>query len=337
MSELLLHHPIDPSLLPSAPAVRTMRAIGTTALIAVTRPERADEALSLLADQLRAIDETCSRFRDDSELRTVERTGGGRPVAVSALLYEALEVACAVAVLTAGMVDPTVGSAVAALGYDRDFDQMSPLQPLLESEPRPAPGWWQIVLDPDLHTVAIPPGVHVDLGSTAKALTSDRAAQRIAAELGCGVLVSLGGDVAVSGTAPSGGWTVGIAPTCSTAADEVDQVVALVGGGLASSGTTARAWKRDGRTVHHIIDPWTGEAASPVWSLVTTSGQTCVEANAWSTAAVVWGEDAVGNLADRRIPARLVRGDGTVVHVGDWPEETPWAADAPAPAVAQGS
>jgi thiamine biosynthesis lipoprotein len=319
----LVEQPIDPRCNPDLLAVRTMRAIGTRAVIAVTRPERADEALTRLGTELRAIDEACSRFRDDSELRTVERTGAGRAVRISPLLFEALEVACAVAVLTAGIVDPTIGSALAALGYDRDFDQIRSLRPLPEFEARPAPGWWQIVLDPDRRTVALPAGIHVDLGCTAKALVSDRAARRIAADLGCGVLVSLGGDVAVSGPAPRGGWPVGIAAHCTTAVDQVDQVVAVFHGGLASSGTTARTWARDGHTVHHIIDPWTGKSAPRVWSLVSTTGPTCVEANAWSTAAVVWGDDAPGNLAAQGINARLVRHDGTVVHVGDWSAATP--------------
>ena len=306
-----------------AVAVRTMDALGTVAVVAVSPADRADEALTLLAGELRAIDEACSRFREDSELRTVERTGGGRPVPISPLLYDALEVGCAVAVQTAGTVDPTVGSALVALGYDRDFTEVRTLESAPEHQPRPMPGWWQIVMDPELRTVAVPVGVHVDLGSTAKAFAADRAARRISAELGCGALVSLGGDVSVCGPAPSGGWPVGIAASCTTPAGAVDQVVSISAGGLASSGTTARTWVRNGRTVHHIIDPATGDAASAVWSLVTTTGHSCVEANAWSTAAVVWGEDAVGHLDAQGVAARLVRADGTIVHVGAWPGEAP--------------
>jgi thiamine biosynthesis lipoprotein len=302
-------------------AVRSLRAIGTTAVVAVTDPARADRALRLLDDELRAVDEACSRFRGDSELRRVEQDGGGRPVAVSALLYELLEVACVVAVQTAGIVDPTIGSALVELGYDRDFELIGADGPGPDPMPRPAPGWWLIALDPEARTVTVPEGVHVDLGSVAKAFAADRAASRLAHALGCGVLVNLGGDVAVAGPAPTGGWAIGIAATCTAPLDGVDQTVSISAGGLATSGTTARSWKRHGRTVHHIIDPWTGDAAPVVWSLVTTTGSTCVEANAWSTAAVVWGEDAVGNLAAQGVDARLVRPDGTVVLVGGWPDD----------------
>ena len=301
-------------------ATLSIRAIGTTASVTVTDPHGIDDALALVADDLCDLDRACSRFRPESELRRLERSGGGRPVPVSPLLFELLEVACAVAVKTAGTVDPTIGSAVIELGYDRDLEELAGGVAVPERKPRPAPGWWQIALDPDAGTVAIPSGVQVDLGATAKAYAADRCAQHVADVLGCGALVNLGGDVAVAGTAPPGGWAIGIAAECTTPVTDVDEVVALFGGGLATSGTTARVWVRNGRLVHHIVDPRTGTPAAPVWSLVSTAAPSCVEANAWSTAAVVWGEDAVGNLDIFGVSARLVDSEGVVVRVGDWPE-----------------
>jgi thiamine biosynthesis lipoprotein len=300
-------------------AARSMRAIGTTAVVAVTEPARADRALTMLDDDLRQLDQACSRFRSESELRRLERVSRGNPVLVSPLLFEALEVACVVAVQTAGIVDPTIGSALVELGYDRDFDELPASGAGSLGRPEPAPGWWQILLDPAAGTACVPVGVRIDLGATAKAFAADRSARRIAVELGCGTLVNLGGDVAVAGEAPPEGWSVGIAPECRAPVPEVDQVVCVDSGGLATSGTTARTWVRGGRRVHHIIDPWTGGPAPAVWSLVSATAPTCVEANAWTTAAVVWGADAVGNLAAFGVPARLVDASGSVVYVGDWP------------------
>jgi FAD:protein FMN transferase len=305
-------------------ASRSARAIGTMVTVAVTDIDSADEASVLLADDLGALDLACSRFRPDSEIRRLEQISTGRPVTVSRLLFDVLEAACVVAVQTAGIVDPTIGSALIELGYDRDFDQIAAGsvigQP--DTRPQPAPGWWQIRLDPESRTVSVPAGVHVDLGASAKAYAADRAAQRIAEAVGCGVLVNLGGDVAVAGLAPPGGWAVGIAIECTTPTTDVDQVVAIVAGGLATSGTTARSWIRNGRRRHHIVDPRTGVPADPVWSLVSTTASSCLEANGWSTAAVVWGEDAVGNLDAFGVPARLVDGAGRVVTVGAWPAAT---------------
>jgi thiamine biosynthesis lipoprotein len=297
-----------------------MQAIGTTATVAVEDADVADVALGLLAVDLADLDAACSRFRPDSELRRVERLGQGRPMPVSPLLFAALAAATEVAARTAGIVDPTIGSALVELGYDRDFADVVPVQDAPAVAPEPAPGWWQVRLDRSARTVRIPSGVHVDLGSTGKAFAADRSCRRIAEALDCGVLVNLGGDVAVAGPAPVDGWGVGIALSSRTAPADADEVVALRSGGLASSGTTARTWSRAGRPVHHIIDPWTGEVAPSTWALVSVLAPTCLEANSWSTASVVWGEDAPGNLAAHGIAARLVAADGSIVRVGDWPD-----------------
>jgi len=299
------------------PAVRSTQAIGTTATVVVDDPDAADAALALLTLDLDALDRACSRFRPDSELRRLEQRGG-RTSRVSPLLFDALQAACDVATRTAGIVDPTIGSALVALGYDRDFTSLGDGADLSDRPPSPAPGWWRITLDPSDRTVSVPDGVHVDLGSTGKAFGADRSAARIADALGCGTLVNLGGDVAVAGPAPLDGWGVGIASHCTDAPSDADEVVALRHGGLATSGTTVRTWVRGGRTVHHIVDPWTGAAAPATWALVTALGTTCVEANGWSTAAVVWGEDAPGNLIAHGVTARLVHADGHYVTVGPW-------------------
>jgi thiamine biosynthesis lipoprotein len=300
-----------------------MQAIGTTATVVVGDAAAGDAAHELLADDLQSLDEACSRFRSDSELRRLE-TRGGRPTRVSALLFDALESACSVAAATAGIVDPTIGSALVDLGYDRDFADLAGLGCGGELPPaRPAPGWWHIGLDRDERTVTVPDGVHVDLGSTGKAFAADRSARHIAAALGCGALVNLGGDVSVAGPAPDGGWGVGIAAHCTTSPIDADEVVALRSGGLATSGTTARTWTRGGRSLHHIVDPWTGEVAPCTWALVSAVATSCVEANGWTTAAVVWGEDAPGNLAGHGVAARLVRPDGSMLLVGEWPGVAP--------------
>jgi len=313
--------------------VRSLQAIGTTATVVVDDPSLGDAALELLTADLRVLDEACSRFRADSELRRLEGRGG-RPTPVSALLFDALESACSVAAATAGIVDPTIASALVGLGYDRDFDGLAAVDRGEEPPPaQPAPGWWHLVLDRDERTVTVPDGVHVDLGSTGKAFGADRSARRIAAALGCGTLVNLGGDVAVAGPGPVGGWGVGIAAHCTTSPTDADEVVALRSGGLATSGTTARTWSRGGRTLHHIIDPWTGDVAPSTWALVSALGASCVEANGWTTAAVVWGEDAPGNLAAHGVTARLVRPDGSIRTVGDWPGLAP-TAEAPSGAEA---
>jgi thiamine biosynthesis lipoprotein len=300
------------------PLVRHLRAIGTTATVVVQDPAFADRAVALLDDELRQVDETCSRFRSDSELEMIHQNAG-HAVRVSTRLFHALETACDVASRTRGAVDPTIGNAIAALGYDRDIGEIA----AADGPPaalQPVAGYGHIQLSRPQQTVRIPRGVRLDLGSTAKALAADQAAARLAADLGTGVLVSLGGDVAVAGPAPSEGWAVGIALESATPADQVDQVVAIRQGGLASSSTSVRRWMAGGREVHHIVDPRTGDCVEPYWSLVSAVGATCVDANAATTAAMVWGEAALDYLPSFGQAMRLVRHDGCVTYLNGWPE-----------------
>ncbi|HEX6539175.1 MAG TPA: FAD:protein FMN transferase, partial [Candidatus Dormibacteraeota bacterium] len=137
---------------------------------------------------------------------------------------------------------------------------------------------------------------------------------------GAGVLVNLGGDIAVAGPAPAGGWRVRVTDDHAAPPDSPGQTVTIDGGGLATSSTTVRAWTAAGRSMHHIVDPRTGAPAAVVWRTVSTTAPTCVLANTASTAAIVLGRDAEDWLAERGVPARLVSRDGTVRHVGGWPE-----------------
>ncbi len=297
---------------------RSFRAIGTTATVVVRDPAVADTAERELAAELASIDAACSRFREDSELQRVHRESG-RPVQVGDVLYEALEVAVKAAARTGGAVDPTVGNALDALGYDADLDEVLSRDAAPPRSLGSVVGYAHVQLNPADRSVRIPRGVRLDLGSTAKALAADRAAARVARAVDGGALVSLGGDVAVAGSAPVDGWSIGIARESSTPAALVDQVVAIAQGGLASSATSARVWHAGGRDVHHIVDPRTGDSAEPYWTLVSATGASCVDANIVTTAAVVWGEEALDRLAGFDQSVRLVRSDGEVFVLNGWP------------------
>ncbi|HEV3355501.1 MAG TPA: FAD:protein FMN transferase [Pseudonocardiaceae bacterium] len=304
-------------------AAAAMTALSTTALLVVTEPAALDPGMRLLADELAAIDLAASRFRADSEL---SRLPAGRAVSISPLLTEALAAALRAALLTDGIVDPTVADAVSGLGYDRDFAQLIETETDGPISTKPAPGWWRIALDTHRREVLVPHGVHLDLGATAKALVADRSAERIGTALGCGVLVSLGGDVATHGPAPEGGWRIGIGDDHRTAATDPDAMVTIADGGLATSSTTVRRWRRAGRDVHHIVDPRTGDLPVTPWRTVSVAAASCLDANAASTAAIVLGDAAPDWLTERRLPARLVDLDGTVRAVGGWPSDLVGAA-----------
>jgi FAD:protein FMN transferase len=304
-----------------SPAEVVFPALGTTAALLVTDPRALPAAEAVLRAELADVDLTCSRFRQDSELTRVNLTAG-IPTTVSARFAEALQAALRAARVTDGAVDPTIGRAVTALGYDRTFASLPPydVRPLPPAQP--APGWHRIVFDPRTRRLRLPPHTHLDLGATAKALAADRAAHHAAAATGCGVLVSLGGDLAVAGPAPDGGWRIALADDHARPTTDYGPAVAVTGGALATSGIRVRTWRRAGRILHHIVDPATGEPAAPLWHTVTVAAATCVDANTASTAAIVLGDTAVDWLRRTALPARLVALDGRVVRLGDWPPDS---------------
>lgn len=302
----------------------SFRALGTTVDLLVADPEALGPSRTLLEEELAAIDLACSRFREDSELTRLNRAQG-RPVRISPLLVEALDVALEAARATDGDVDPTCGAALIDLGYDRDFAEVARTGARRVVTARAIPGWRKVELDRAQHVARVPAGLVLDLGATAKALAADRAAARIHGAVGCGVLVNLGGDIAVAGRAPEGGWRVRVIDDEDAAGQVPEQAVAISVGGLATSSTGVRVWRRGPETVHHIISPATGRSAEPYWLTVTVAGLDCVAANTASTAAIVRGPRVLPWLEELGMPARLVRPDGTTTYTGPWPRPHPAA------------
>ena len=303
-------------------ATRTFQALGTTVQVCVTDPAALPGAVAAVEGELEAIDLACSRFRDDSELSALNRSGS-RTFEASPLLIEALEVALRAAEITDGDVDPTVGRAVNGLGWDCDFSVLVSREERERFHVIPAAGWRSITVDASRGVVDLPAGVEVDLGATAKALAADRSARAASlAAGGAGILVNLGGDLALAGPAPDGGWAVLVTDDHRNSSDADGQTVALRTGGLATSSTTVRRWRAGGREHHHIVDPRTGLAAEEVWRTASVAAATCVDANTASTAAIVRGREAPAWLERSGLPARLVARDGPVCYAGDWPKET---------------
>jgi thiamine biosynthesis lipoprotein len=253
-----------------------------------------------------------SRFRPDSDLCRIN-AAAGRLVPVRRLTLELVEVALDAARRTAGACDPTIGLPLVAAGYDVDIDLVRSRGGTVDSRPCAPADWSAVRVDRELGRLAVPSGLALDLGATAKAWTADEAAARLARAVGVPVLVALGGDVAVSrGGAP---WPVLV----SEREGESGQVVSLVSGGVATSSTRGRRWATADGERHHLIDPRRGTSTDGALRTASVLGGSCVEANTFSTAALVWGSQAPGRLGDR--PARLVDAAGDVVLTGGWPPE----------------
>ena len=221
-----------------------------------------------------------SRFRPDSELNEVNDGRGAR--LVSPLFARMVEAALRAREQTGGLVDPTLGTALEAAGYDRDFAAL---------EPSAAPlGTASCAGTVELYgrVLVLPRGARLDLNGVVKAAAVDDA---LGLFRGKG-FVSAGGDLAARGEVdvalPGGG------------------AVRLVSGGLATSGRTKRRWLRAGAEQHHLIDPRTGRPSSSPWEEVTVCGATCLAADVAAKAAFLLGDEGPDWLDERGLPGRFL-------------------------------
>jgi thiamine biosynthesis lipoprotein len=271
--------------------VKRFSAMGCEVVVA-----GADGAVFDAVERLfRAADRRFSRFVEGSELNRVNARSGAVTM-VSAEFGEMLAVALWAAEETDGLVDPTVGRALLAAGYDRDFAES------LDDDATAAagrPGCWRALRFHD-RLVQVPAGVVLDLNGVVKARTVDAA---LALLPGDG-WVSAGGDVAARGgldvALPGGG------------------AVRLAAGGLATSGRGKRRWRRAGVPQHHLIDPGTGAPSRSCWEQVTVSGARCLDADVAAKAAFLLADQGPDWLDERGLPGRFVDPAGGIAVNASW-------------------
>ncbi|WP_036509807.1 FAD:protein FMN transferase [Nocardia aobensis] len=312
----------------AAAASETFPAIGTSVVVVCTDARELARAADLVRARLDDLDRAASRFRADSELavinsRSAESARAGRSeqvrIPVGATLASCLRAAMRTQRLTSGLVSASLGAALIACGYDDDLDAVRARGDVGPPEAdRDSIPLRHMIFDEQRGEVALSPGTVLDLGASAKAWAADTIAAELAATGPGGYLVNLGGDIAVAGTGPPQGWSIGVRDWN----DAVVQVVTSTGQAFATSSTRLRTWVRGGIRRHHIIDPRTGRSARTRWAQVTCAGPDAVQANAASTAAIILDDQAPRWLADRGVPACLMTVGHEVVTTPGWPAPT---------------
>lgn len=270
---------------------RSFRSMGCDVLVAGARPAAFAAIESLFAER----DARFSRFRRDSELRRVNAAAGD-VVPASTEFLRTVRVALSAARTTDGLVDPTLGAAIEAAGYDVDLAALPPDGPLA---PAPAAADWRS-LRAGGSLLVRPAGTLLDLNGVVKAMAVDDAA----ALLDQPGFVSAGGDIAAHGEPvvvglPGGG------------------TVTLEHGGMATSGTGTRHWLRGGESQHHLIDPGTRRPSTSPWTAVTAVGRDCLAADVAAKAGFLLGANGPSWLDERGVAARFVAG-GAVVANDSW-------------------
>lgn len=256
-------------------------------------------------------EQALSRFRLDSELSRLNRSGG-RPVPVSDTLWQVFQAALDASALTGGLVTPTIAESMLEVGYDRDFDLLAEAQTvahfpvLTAARPLSAVAW-----DEAQRTLSLPEGVQLDFGGVAKGWAAHQAMLRLS-EYGP-ALMNAGGDVASSGPLQNGGsWEISIINPFTRREEDSLGTILLRGEAVATSGTDRRRWLQGGLLRHHIIDPQTGLPAVTDVLSATVVAPTVLEAEAAAKSALIRGGQAgiAWVNADPTLAGLLVLEDG---------------------------
>lgn len=299
------------------------------------RGEMADReaALDRAFDWFRHVEAACSRFDPASELSLVSaRVGVAVPA--SPMLCEAVRFALAVAEASGGAFDPTVGQAMAARGFDRNYvtGRRLNVSPSLERV-----SYRDVHVDIERRTITIERPLLLDLGAVAKGLAIDMAAQELRPFEN--FAIDAGGDLYLSGVNEEGDiWTTGIRHPRRT--ETLLGTLHVSDKAVCTSGDYARrAAPADGdnpvqreiqrattgglvgESWSHLMDPRSLEGAGAGRSSITAAGRTisatvvaptAMLADALATAAFVLGPvEGVALLEGQQVDGLIVSPDLT--------------------------
>lgn len=279
------------------------RAMGTDVQVTVVGGH--EGSLTTARDRIAALEARWSRFRDSSEISTLNRNGG-RPVIVSPETFDLVARAIGAWEATGGRFDPTTGEALAAHGYDRDFALVAAGTREAPVVAAAAPGAGGIELIPELNAITLPTGTTFDPGGIAKGLAADLVVSLLL-ESADGALVDIGGDLRAAGRAPSAeGWVIAV-PDPQRSGREMLKI-ALAEGGVATSSRLIRRWKTNSGWAHHLMDPATGRPIDTEVVAVTVVATEAWRAEVWTKALFLAGPEVLDDLAG--VHAVVVTADG---------------------------
>jgi thiamine biosynthesis lipoprotein len=264
-------------------------------------------AWSAVSETFEAAEQAMSRFRETSDLTAINRLAGtGEALVVDRRLARALVAADRAGRLTDGRFDARVLGTLERLG-----SRGVPLDIPDVVEPAPDGRWLRI----DVRSSRVAVGAPIDLGGIGKGLALRWAANSIerAGSVGpmVGILLEAGGDLVGRAPAPEGGdWSIAIEDP--NGSSEPKAVIALRSGAVATSSVAVHRWRdAQGRSVHHLIDPYTGEPGGQGLLAVTVAGPDAAWAEVWSKSLFLAGVDGIAPLArSRGLASWWVRDDG---------------------------
>jgi FAD:protein FMN transferase len=275
----------------------TFRVMASDAQVILVDPAAGAEEYARA--RLEELERRWSRFVPASDVSRLN-TSPDAFLMVSADTIALLETMKHARQVTAGRYDPTLLGAIIAAGYSTSIDGSGKTSCRAGSARR-GRTVADVHVDAVTSAVVVPAGVGLDPGGIGKGFAADLVVTELLERGTGGALVSVGGDLAASGTPPTAaGWFVAVEHPLDSSRELMRLV--LGAGGVATSSTLSRAWVQDGSRCHHVIDPHTGTCASTDLAAVTVIARAGWEAEVHATAALLCGaEQALGYLTRRQL------------------------------------
>ncbi len=277
------------------------RAMGSPLRLSVVGVDeaRASAGWDAVSTAIEEIEQALSRFRDTSDLVALnDRAGDPACRPVHPRLYDAVAAAERAWRITAGAFDPRVLGDLERLGY-RGVDAAPGCGVGLGRDGSFADGRW-LRRDPRRRALAV--AARLDLGGIGKGLALRWAFARLGEVLPelegktAGALLEAGGDLVARGAAPQAGpWRIGIEEPGS---DRDVAVIELGEGAVCTSSIGIHRWQTaDGRSVHHLLDPATGEPGGDGLRSVTVAADDPAWAEVRSKTLFLEGARRIGPRA----------------------------------------
>lgn len=277
----------------STKVTTSFRAMGSAVEITVWgEAELVDSLIALAPLRIELLEQSWSRFREDSELSRNNAWAGNGPRKVSEDFARLVREMRNGAAVTQGLFNPTMAQIIESLGYNQDFDSLSStdLSPLTVPTVPSVNG-----IHLDGNQLTLDRGVALDPGALGKGLAGDIVCEEFMSAGAQGVLANIGGDVTVKGSAAAEPWCIGIvdeqnrANLVTTITRNTSELA------VATSTTLRRTW---GKGKHHILDPRTGNILDTDLLQASVIAETGVKAEVFATAAMVLGSKDAPSFLD---------------------------------------
>lgn len=289
--------------------------MGTTFKICLTI--QSEQLLAARADitdalnEIKVINSWMSDWQPETELSKVNEAAGKTPVKVRKELFDVLKETLAISKASDGALDPTFNVMWGLYNYKKGGEREATEDELKER--LPLINWQNVIMDEEKSTVFLKtPGMRLGLGAVGQSYAADRAAELLKPKGYKGGYIDGSGDTVFWGHKPGGAlWTIGVRDPRNP-----ENVLMRIYGtdfAVTTAGDDENFFVKEGRRVHHIIDPKTGRSAFKSRQ-VTVISKRAFDADAWDTAAFVMGPEKAKPILEKLgLRAAMVDSKGKLI------------------------